>query len=152
MIVAWLHQVAEMLGIKHGDPVQVERSPRSHSSGDVVARTYSGNVLPPSTHPIIPTQELPLGEYVVRKVANVRETKDVSSSKVTAEEPLRQASLPRLQSRVLCCWSFALYDCFVFCRSRVIRVLTHLPVLGTCRSVAATASLSTSKLAAQSES
>jgi hypothetical protein len=79
-----------MLGIKHGDSVQVESGPRSHSSADVVARTYSGNMLPPSTTPIIPTQELPLGQYVVRKVANVRETKDLSSSKVTAQEPLRQ--------------------------------------------------------------
>ena len=75
-----------MLGIKQGDLVQVERKRRSHSidSAQVVARTYSGNILPPSTEPIVPTEDLPLGEYVVRKVANVRESKSLSSSKVRA--------------------------------------------------------------------
>ena len=77
-----------MLGIKHGDLVQVERCPGSHSSGEVVARTYSGNVLPPSTKPIVPTQSLPVGEYMVRKVANVRESKELSSFKVIAQLPL----------------------------------------------------------------
>lgn len=99
-----------MLGIQHGDLVQVARGPKSRSSGEVVARTYSGNMLPPSTEPIVPTHSLPVGEYVVRKVANVRESKELSSPKVIAQEPLLYHVSPQAPATVLSCRSsLALY-------------------------------------------
>ena len=67
------------------------------AKGEMVARTYSGNLLPASPEPTLPrvvsTDVLPFGEYVVRKVANVREGVDISSAKVRGGEGGQALSL-----------------------------------------------------------
>ena len=78
-----MDDVADMLSIKHDDLVEVE-SQAERADPQVVARTYSGNALPPSDRDMIlpGINDLRLGEYTVRKAANVRTEVEVASPKV----------------------------------------------------------------------
>ena len=72
--------VADMLSIKHDDLIEVEAA---RVEAEVVARTYSGNLLPPphGAEILSGLNDLPLGVYTVLKNANVRKECEVTSAK-----------------------------------------------------------------------